>query len=129
MSMEKDIMADLYQKFNTGDIPGVLKGYHDDAVWSTPPNVPWTKGTCKGKDEIAGYFKAVAENNSSIRCIPQEYIMEGNTMIVLGYVEATAMESGINYATRFAHVATWDNQKISKFEDILDSAEVLKAFR
>ena len=128
MSMEKDILRDLYEKFNTGDIPSVLKGFHDNAQWSTPPNVPWSKGTCSGTAEIAAYFKAVGENHSSIRVIPQDFVQEGNKMIVAGYLEGTAIESGINYATRVVHVMTWENQKISHFEDIVDAAEILKAF-
>jgi len=128
MSMEKDILIDLYEKFNIGDIPSVLKGFTEDAKWATPPNVPWTKGTCQGRDQIAEYFKAVGENHRSIKVMPREFVQQGNQMIVAGYLEGTAIESGINYATRMVHIMTWENQRIAKFEDIVDAAEILKAF-
>jgi len=48
--------------------------------------------------------------------------------VAIGTAEGTARPTGRSWSARWAHVWTFENGRVTSFEDILDSAAIAAAF-
>ena len=72
------IAQKTYADFLRGDVAGVLGALDENIEWKTPElsEMPST-GTLRGRDQVAGFFKSVAETWDFQSFDPREYISSG----------------------------------------------------
>lgn len=126
----KKLVMDAYQLFLKGDIRSLLDCCKDDAEWveRDSDTIPFA-GTYHGKMEIAGFFTKLADGAEVVRFVPQEFIAEGDKVVVVGDSTWTARPTGRTFDNPWVHVLTVRDAKIARFEAYNDTAAGERAFR
>jgi ketosteroid isomerase-like protein len=103
----------------------------DDIVWVDPgdPSENPNGGTFKGKEAVLGWFGGLGASTDFKRFEPREYIAQNDKVVSLVYVEATARETGRAFAGDEAHVWTFRDGKLARFDIFLDTAAAAAAYR
>jgi ketosteroid isomerase-like protein len=82
-----DIVRELYEAFNAGDIARVRELMHDDIEWVEPAGyfVPEGAGTTRGLDAVLAIFERYPQYWESFAPTPEEfYDAGGGVVFVIG---------------------------------------------
>jgi ketosteroid isomerase-like protein len=126
----KQLVIQGYQKFQNQDIKGVLEMCADDIEWegARSEDIPFS-GTFHGKQETAQYFSLMDQVQEIEQFEPQEFIAEGDKVVVLGQSKWKVKATGETYDNPWVHIFTVQNGKLTRFQQYNDSAAALEAFR
>lgn len=119
-----DIVRKGYDAFGRGDIPALLSLLDADVEWTTPgeSDLP-TAGTRRGPAQVGEFFKTLAELVDVEEFEPQQYLADGDRVVVLGVDQMKVKGgSGTPIKESWCHVFTIRNGKISAFREYLDTA-------
>ena len=121
---------DGYAAFGRGDVPAILELLTDDIEWVNPgpPDVIPGAGTHRGKEAVAGFFGTLAQNTDFQTFEPREFIAQGDKVVALIYSEATVRSTGRSVVDHAAHVWTFRDGKVARFEVIQDTAAIVAAY-
>jgi uncharacterized protein len=123
-----------YNYFGKGDIAGVISLYADTAKFTpqmglegkSPLVTP--KGTFS-KSEMGGFFGALAQELEFKQWENRQWVVDGKTVIVLGYYAGNNKRTGKPFKSEFCHVLTVDRGKVTNFKEFTDTAAALEAAR
>lgn len=124
-----NIVKQTYECFLRGDIESLLKLYSEDVQWEVygPPSIP-TAGERKGLAELRQFFAQVNDSLEAKSFEPQEFIAQGDQVVVLGQYNWIAKPTGRNFNANWAHVVTLKDGKITRFREYTDTAAGVVAF-
>jgi len=129
---EIEHILQLYRLFKQGD-PTFLDLYEPDATLVFPDSLP-NGGTYSSPLEALEFWNSVGELFEGARPEPEEFIRDGERLVVLGHFHGRAKATGKKVAIRFAHVfavadaeAPLTEQRFVYFELIIDTAVALSA--
>ena len=118
--------------FTEGD-PAFLDRYEADATMVFPESLP-KGGVYRSPLEAIEYFNTMSELFEDAHPAPEEFIRDGDRLIVLGHFKGRSRATGEAVAIRFAHVLGLSDadgpvseQRNTSFELIADTAAVLAA--
>ncbi len=122
------IVQQAYENFKNGDLPALLDLYSDDIDWRLPKieNMPFF-GSRKGREETAEFFQSLAEAQDVLTFNPQEFIVQGDKVVVLGDYSWRVKATGREFGSDWAHVWTVKNGKLVGFQEYADTAAASKA--
>ncbi len=125
----KQLVIQGYRLFHTGDIRGLLELYHEDAQWVGPESefMPFT-GNFHGRQGIAQFFSKLTDAAHPLQFEPQQFIAEGDQVVVVGEASWIAKATGRSYENRWVHVFTLRDNKVARIELIYDTAPGDRAF-
>lgn len=127
MSDNKSIVQNLYASFARGDIPAGLSALSPDATWTEAAGFPYA-GTYTGADEILEkVFMRLGTEWEGFAAIPDEFIAEGDTVVVLGEYSGAFKATGKSFRAPFVHVFKLENGSIRSFVQHTDTALVQQA--
>lgn len=88
-------MQQAFDDFLKGNIPAGVDACADDVEWSSyeNPDVPYAT-TYHGKSGAAEFFKTLSQTVNYLRFEPQQFISEGDDVVVLGHHTATVKSTG-----------------------------------
>ncbi len=117
------IVQQAYDNFKNGDLPALLDLYSDDIDWRLPKieNMPFF-GSRKGREETAEFFQSLAEAQDVLTFNPQEFIVQGDKVVVLGDYSWRVKATGREFGSDWAHVWTVKNGKLVGFREYADTA-------
>jgi ketosteroid isomerase-like protein len=120
-----------YEAFGRGDMAALAAVMADDIEWVDPgdPSENPNAGTFKGKEAVLGWFAGLAASTDFQKFEPREFIAQNDKVVSLVYVEATARETGRAFAGDEAHVWTFRDGKLARFDIFLDTAAAAAAYR
>jgi len=104
MATPLEIVKDVYNRFAKGDIAGFLTLCADNIEWVV--NGPASLEKCKaykGRSGVQQFLDILAGWEFS-SFAPREFIVDGQTVVVLGEETGTDKRSGIPFENRWAHV-------------------------
>ncbi len=103
----------------------------DDIEWVAPgnPNVDPSAGTYDGREAVLGWFGTLAENLDFQVFEPREFIAQGDKLVSLVYAEATVRSNVQKVVNHEAHVWTFRDGKVARFQNYQDTEEVAAAYR
>jgi ketosteroid isomerase-like protein len=122
------LVQQAYEKFGAGDVEGFVNSLDSEIEWIVPAmeSVPFA-GTWRGREGVKKFLRKLAETQEVVEFTPEQFVAQGNTVIVLGRfvmrVKATNRES----ASDWAHVWTIAAGKIAHFREYVDTAAVSHA--
>lgn len=124
------IVQDAYDKFTSGDIPGLLNLLSEDVEWITPEieNAPFA-GARHGTDEVGEFFALLDKSEETTKFEPTEFIAQGDRVVVLGKYGATVRETGRSYESGWVHVFNVKDGKITSFVEFNDNALATRAYQ
>ncbi len=124
-----NLVKQTYEAFLRGDIEGLLKHYSNDVVWDVygPASVP-TAGTWRGLDGLAQFFAKVDESLEAQSFEPLEFIAQDDQVAVVGQYVWRAKPTGRTFSSKWVHVVTLSDGKITRFREFTDTAAAAAAF-
>jgi len=119
----------FYAAFARGDIPAILSHLSPDAVWALngPETVPYG-GTVHGREAVGDWFRRLGAA-ADYRLEIEEVLASGHYVVAFGQAAARAMDTGRPFSTRWAHIWTFREGRVARFEAFVDSAAVDAAHR
>ena len=127
MSENVDVLKGGYDAFNSGDQQALADVFADDVRWegSGDERVPGA-GTFDGRDDALAALGRAAGAFESIASKPDEFIENGDTVVVLGHTEGQT-SSGNDVKVPFVHVWRMEGGKIKRGQLLTDTAVILGA--
>ena len=125
--MSKDpvaVVRGMYEAFERGDVQAVLNSMHPDVEWveSEALAMP-TRGTHVGHQQILeNVFDTVPRDWRQFTIVPQNFFVDGNTVIVRGRVIAVAKATGRSMDAPYVHIFTLADGKLKRYTDHQDTA-------
>jgi ketosteroid isomerase-like protein len=122
------LVQQAYEKFGAGEVEAFVNLLDSEIEWIVPAmeSVPFA-GTWRGREGVRKFLRKLAETQEVVEFRPEQFVAQGNTVIVLGRfvmrVKATNRES----ASDWAHVWTIAAGKIAQVREYVDTAAVSHA--
>ena len=133
MSAEENtrLVQSAYEAFGRGDMKALAEVMADDIEWVDPgdPDDDPNAGTFKGKEAVLGWFGGLASTLDYTTFEPREFIAQNDKVVSLVYAEATARDTGRSFVKHEAHVWTFRDGKVARFQVNLDTAATAAAHR
>ena len=116
-----------YAAFAEGDLAGAMEFFAEDIRWQGPrTNGLPDSGTFHGKDEVAWMFKQLVKTyGEDLRVVPDEFIQDGSTIVVLGHLEASP--GGAHLKVPWVHVWRFEQESAARVLTLTDTAMVRDA--
>ena len=131
MSIEdnKRVVQAVFEKFGSGDVPGLLALITEDAEWSAPgPEVVPYFGERKGRDGALEFFKHLGSNVEFERFEPGDFIAEGERVVVLGFERGRVRRTGKVFDNSWALVFTIRDGMVAGLHIYDNTAAIAEAF-
>lgn len=112
-----------YDAFARGDLETMMGVAHDDVLWQgTPVETVPGAGDHRGKDAIAAMLGQIPEHWDDFSVTADQFVEDGDTVVVLGHVDAKAKATGTAVKVPFAHVLTFEGGKVRRMTSLADTA-------
>lgn len=122
-----DIIAAHYDASDHGDLAGMLAPLGPETTWTEAAGFPYA-GTYTGPEEVReNVFDAIARDWDGYAFTLAELLDAGDAVIGLGSYQGKHRVTGRSFTARVAHVWKFDGGKLRSFEQIVDSAPVVRA--
>ena len=127
MSDNVDTLQRGYDAFNSGDAETLAGVFAEDVRWegTQDDRVPGA-GTFNGRDDVLTALGQSTEAFDSVQSHPDEFIEQGDTVVVLGHTEARS-KSGNEVKVPFAHVWRMGDGAIQRGQLLTDTSVILQA--
>ena len=124
------LVRQAYDAFDKGDIPGVLRQCSNDIDWILPEvdGIAFT-GRRHGIDEVADFFRQMLEQQEPREFVADEFLGQGDRVVVLGHCTWTVKTTGLDYSDEFCHVFRVMDGKICSFHEYSDTFRAALAYR
>jgi uncharacterized protein len=132
MSKETNIAETqkLFEAFGAGDVPRILEHVNDDIridFYGPEDIIPYA-GTYKGLEGARTFFETVLASVDIHVFEPEEFLADGDKVIVTGHLHLTTKSTGRAIKSDFVHVISMANGKWSRFRDFMNTVEAAAAF-
>lgn len=126
----KDLVKKLYDAFSRGDIQMILDHVTDDTVWTMcGPAATLPQAGCHiGRAGVGQFFQSLADTQTDMKLVTNEYIAEGDRVVTIGTYAATVKTTGERAETPAVHVFRIRDGRIAAFDDYLDTAAWVEAY-
>lgn len=123
-----DLVKSAYEAFSRGDVRGVLATLADNVDWyiQGPAGIPMM-GRRHGLQEVGEFFKTVSDTEEAEEFEPQEFIAQGDYVVVLGHYRWRMKSTGRVAESDFAHVFVLKGGRISSYREYADTASFAAA--
>lgn len=117
------VVKQAYDAFGRGDIQAILDLVADDVDWEFvgPPDLAYARRR-RSKKDVADFFADLPRADDIHTFEPREFIEANDNVTVLGWEESTALDTGKDFKTEWAHVFTVKNDKITRWRAFFDTA-------
>jgi uncharacterized protein len=124
MPENAQLIREAYDAFARQDIPALLETF-DLEIDFNPPDVIPNASRCRGHDETVAFFASLGETYDELRVEPEEYLEDGDRVVVLGTSRGSA--NGKDFETPFVHVWTVRDGKAVHMKEYLDPRQMIEA--
>jgi ketosteroid isomerase-like protein len=125
------IVREAYAAFGRGDINAIVSLLTDDVEWE---GVKGTEGVLpqagrrRGKAAITEFFGQVDSTTQFDTFEPLEFVAQADTVVCIGRYSGKAKTTGRSIAADWVMVFSFRGDKIARFREFTDSAQLVKAF-
>ena len=119
----------MYEAFDRGDIPVVLAALDSKIEWWEAENFIYADGNpYVGPDAVlCGVFMKIANDWEQFAVSPAKVLDAGDTVVSHGYYSGTHKKTGRSVRAQFAHIFTFRDDRIVKFQQYTDTAQFQSA--
>ncbi len=120
----KTVVDTMFEAFAAGNVDKILETVSDDTIWIYHGTQVIPKGEFKGKDGARKFFTGILEGTEVIKFEPEQFIVEGNMVVVLGNEHQKVKRSGKELKQKWVQVYTVENNLITRMEEFATSEVV-----
>ena len=120
----KTVVENMFSAFSKGDIEKIVDTVSDDTLWIYHGTQIIPKGSFEQKEGVRAFFTNILERTEIINFEAQQYIVEGNKVVVLGYEHQRVKQSGRELKQKWVQIYTIENELITRMEEFATSEEV-----
>lgn len=120
----KKVVENMFSAFGSGDIEKLVETVSDDTVWIYHGTQIIPKGSFEKKEGVRAFFSSILEKTEIINFEPEQYIVEGNKVVVLGQEHQRVKRSGRELKQKWVQIYTVENELIARMEEFATSEEV-----
>ncbi len=122
------VAKNLYETFNNGDGEGFLNIFSEDAGWNSPAieNVP-LETNFTGRGKIGEFLAEIDKYEEFLKIEPQEFIAQGDRVVVLGELAVRSKITDKQYASGFVHIIEVKDGQAVSFLEYFDNAAAGRA--
>lgn len=117
----KLVVEEMFSAFANGDVEKFLKTVSTDTVWIYHGTQIIPKGRYEGTEGARTFISNILNNTEIINFEPQQYICEGNTVVVSGREHQRIKKSGKELKQKWVQIYTVENKLITKMEEFATS--------
>jgi uncharacterized protein len=123
------IVRKTYEAFGRGDIAGVLATLHPEIEWREADNFIYADGNpyIGHNAVLEGVFMRLGTEWDDFAASPTEILDAGDTVVAHGYYSGTYKKTGEKVQAQFAHLFTFRDGKVAKFQQYTDTAQFVRA--
>lgn len=120
----RSVVEKMFTAFSSGDADKFVSTVSEDTVWIYHGTQIIPAGTFEKKEGVRTFFTNIMERTEIIVFEPQQYIVEGNMVVVLGHEHQRVKRSGRELKQKWVQIYTVENGLITKMEEFATSEEV-----
>jgi len=119
-----------YEAFGKGDIHRLLGLFSQEIDWDLPEveGISYT-GKRHGLGQVADFFRQMGEQQAARAFVTDEFIGQGDRVVVLGHCTWTVKATGQDYSDDFCHVFTVRDGKVISFKEYADTYKAAMAYQ
>ena len=119
------IVQGMYEAFGRGDIPVVIAALDPQVEWWEAENFIYDDGNpYVGPDAVLnGVFMRIGGEWDGFLVSPEQVLDAGETIVGHGHYSGTYRKTGKQARAQFAHIFTFREGKIVKFQQYTDTAQ------
>ena len=119
------VIRGMYEAFGKGDIAGVINALDPQVEWLEAENFIYADGNpYVGPNAVLeGVFMRIGTEWDGFNVAPTELLDAGETIVGQGYYSGTYKKNGKQVRAQFAHVFTFRDGKVAKFQQYTDTAQ------
>jgi ketosteroid isomerase-like protein len=123
------LLRQAYDAYSKGDIQRVMGIFAQDVDWDIPEveGLPFT-GKRHGLGQVGEFFRLMNECQEAREFTPDQFIAQGDQVIVLGHCTFAVRTTGLEYSDEWCHVFTIAGGKVTKFKEYSDTHKAAQAF-
>jgi ketosteroid isomerase-like protein len=127
MAGNADTVKQGFDSFNQGDAQGLEAVWTDDVRWegSGVEEIPGG-GVHEGKQAVMQMAGSIPQRWESFQAIPDEFIEDGDTVVVLGRLEGRTPQ-GEDVKAPFVHIWRMEAGKGKRVQALTDSLQLGRA--
>src|SRR5262245_11048294 len=101
------LVRSAYRATAQGDMSVLMKLLASDVVWRLPQmqGVPFA-GEWQGREDVAKFFASVAQSQEVLDFQPEQFIAQGETVVVLGHFTMRVKATGRISRSDWVHIWT-----------------------
>ena len=124
------VVEAAYRAFAARDIETLLGLLDPDVEWGEPDNplIP-SAGTRHGISGVVDWLRIGKATESILALEPQRFLVDGDTVAVIGRTRVLAVPTGRSYETEFIHLVELRAGRIVRFREFFDTYVAAEAFR
>ena len=125
----KQTIERMYEAFGRGDIAFVIGALDPDVEWWEAENFIYAdKNPYVGPQAVLeGVFARIGQEWEGFSVTPLEVLDAGESVVGRGHYAGKYRETGRDVRAQFAHVFSFRNGKVVKFQQYTDTAQFKKA--
>ena len=120
----KTVVDKMFSAFSDGNIEKFVATVSEDTVWIYHGTQIIPAGTFEKKEGVRTFFTNILERTEILNFEPQQYIVEGNMVVVLGREHQKVKRSGRELKQKWVQIYTVENDLITRMEEFATSEEV-----
>jgi len=130
MTDKVKLIKDCFDAFARGDVAYIVARVSDDVDWrgDATAEIPYA-GTFKGPLGVGQFFSRMADAVDVKSWEPKRVVVAGDGVLATGAWSAAVKSTGRSFATEWAMVFGFRDDKISSFRVYEDTATAAAAFR
>jgi len=120
----RSVVDKMFSAFSSGDIEKLVATVSDNTVWVYHGTQIIPKGTFEKKEGVRAFFTNILDKTEIISFEPQQFIVEGKMVVVLGQEHQRVKRSGRELKQKWVQIYTVENDLITRMEEFATSEEV-----
>lgn len=127
MARNSDIVRIFYDSLGGGDIQSAFSILAPNVSWTEAEGFPYG-GTYQGPEQVlSNVFAKLGGEWDGFTGVPQQFVAEGDTVVVLGQYSGTFKATRKKFTAPFAHVWKVKDGKVVSFRQLTDTALAQRA--
>ena len=123
------IVAQIFERFAAGDVPGLLSFQSDEVVWDHRGPASPINNLYKGKTGVTEFLATLSTTQEVLEFEPRDFFANEDQVVALGHFRFKVIETEREWASDFAMVFTLKEGLVTHWRPIFDYTSEAMAYQ